>query len=94
MSSAEIAIWGTIIGALLLFLGWLLPSPKDRQREREQSITGRLTAIETDHRQLERQHIESIVKLSSKVEVLAAQMTDLIQAVRELTTRMNNHRVG
>lgn len=74
-------------------LGWLIPSPKDRAREREQSITGRLSAIETDHRALERQHIESIVKLTTRVDVLSVQMGDLITTIRELARRLDNHRV-
>lgn len=83
---------GSVLGlamALGTLVGWLIPSPKDRQRQAEQRESERIGQLEKDHRDLERKYIESNAKLGAKVDQLANVCAELTAAVKDLTHRMN-----
>lgn len=88
MDTGGITLLCTVIAAACGAAGWLLPSPRERAQEREQHITGRVAALESDHRSLERKYIESTAKLVAKVDNLSAVCADLAAAIRELTKRI------
>lgn len=88
MDSGSITLLCTVVGCACVAAGWLLPSPRERSKEREQHITGRMTALEADHRTLERQYIKSTAELVAKVDALSTVCADLTKAIRELTRSM------
>lgn len=75
--------WQAVGGlcAVVAAVFWLVPSPKDRMKEREAHITGRLSVVEKDARTLQLQ----FVQLSERVNNLVNVCKELTVAIKELT---------
>lgn len=85
----------TLVGMACALLGWLLPSPRDKEKMaqtvREDSLrawTDRIANVEREHRQLEREYIKSNAELSSAVQTLNSNLATLNVTIKELTRFM------
>lgn len=90
-----------IVGAACAFLGWLLPSPRDQQKAaqlmRDEALklqADRLTAVESDHRKLEREYIQSNAELRAAVNNLTVNVSTLNVTIRELTKQVEQRSHG
>jgi hypothetical protein len=86
------AVIVTVLVAAATMFGWLMPSPKDREKMaqtlREDAMrmwTERLTSLETDHRGLEREYIKSNAELRAAVQGLNSSVASLNVTIKELT---------
>jgi len=92
----DFGAWGaglTFCGiAAGLAFGWFIPSPKERaleresdQRERADSHSKRIEALEAGHRNLEFRVIEANAKFTARLDVLSGLCADLSLAIKDMT---------
>lgn len=85
-----LAIWGLALTIGLAFVGWFFKTPKETANE----LTTRVLAIEAAQTALAVRFAGMDGKLGTQISALSDNIKELASNVRELTRRMDAHRVG